>query len=126
MIPESIRKALLSKERRQAAIIKARKADATLQEIGDVMGLTRERVRQLESYGPKWKPRKKGKTGLQKKTVEQDKEIVKYYKKGIAVKEIADMLGVTFVIVKQRVEYLHRKGVIGYRIKVRKKRKRKK
>ena len=125
-VSESTKKALLNKKTRQAAIIQARKEGATLQAIGEVLGVTRERVRQLEAHGPKWKPKKRGKTGPRKKTLERDKKIVKYYKKGIPVQEIADMLGIGLSTVKGRIERLHKKRVIGYRVDMRKRRKRKK
>ena len=123
MIPESTRKALLTRKNRPKAIINARKAGATLQEIGDVLGLSRERVRQLESYGPKWKP--KVQSGPHKKTLERDKKIAKYYNDGITIKEIAETLDVTPATIKRRVQYLRRRGVVRYRIKVKRRKKKK-
>ena len=123
MIPESIRKTLLTRKNRPAAIINARKAGFTLQEIGEVLGLTRERVRQLESYGPKWKP--KVNSGPRKKTLERDKRIAKYFNDGIKVEEIAEILDVHPSTIEQRLQYMRGKRVVGYRKKVRRRRRKK-
>ncbi len=85
-LPESIKRKLLTGKDRQAVIVEARKAGATLQDIGDVLGFTKERVRQLESYGPKWKPRRNGKAGPRQKTLERDKRIAEYFKDGFVNK----------------------------------------
>jgi len=72
-VPEFIKKRLLG-ENRQEGIICARKNGMTLQAIGDVLGISRERVRQLEAYGEDYKPKKHrgpGKKTKKKKPSEQ-------------------------------------------------------
>ena len=46
---ERVRRALGTLKPREQAIIKARMEGKTLQEVGDTLGLTRERVRQIEA-----------------------------------------------------------------------------